>query len=186
MLCGTNGAALARTGQCLSRCESARENLIRRNITSPRRLGVIGGSQGGLLVGAAITQRPELFNAAIIQVPLSDMLRFTKLGAGASWIAEYGDPTIPEQRTWIEAYSPYQKLVPGKTYPAPLILTSTKDGRVHPAHGRKAAARLAALGQPYFYYENIDGGHSAAANLIEYARQLALEYTYASRRLCLE
>lgn len=162
------------------------EDLIRRNVTSPRRLGVIGGSQGGLLVGAAITQRPELFNAAIIQVPLFDMLRFTKMGAGASWIGEYGDPAISEQRAWIEAYSPYQKLVPGKTYPVPLILTSTKDDRVHPAHGRKAAARLAALGQPYFYYENIDGGHSAAANLIEYARQLALEYTYASRRLCLE
>ncbi|MCA1402371.1 prolyl oligopeptidase family serine peptidase [Bradyrhizobium sp. BRP56] len=160
------------------------EDLIRRKITSPRRLGVIGGSQGGLLVGAAITQRPELFNAAIIQVPLFDMLRYTSLGAGASWIAEYGDPAIAEQRSWIEAYSPYQKLVPGKTYPAPFILTSTKDDRVHPAHGRKAAARLAALGQPYFYYENIDGGHSAAANLVEHARRLALEYTYASKRLC--
>ncbi|MGY2843699.1 prolyl oligopeptidase [Bradyrhizobium sp. USDA 4509] len=162
------------------------EDLIRRKITTPRRLGVIGGSQGGLLVGTAITQRPELFNAAIIQVPLFDMLRYTKLGAGASWIGEYGDPAFPEQRAWIEGYSPYQKLVPGKPYPAPLILTSTKDDRVHPAHGRKAAAKLAALGQPYFYYENIDGGHSAAANLIETARRLALEYTYASRRLCSE
>ncbi|WP_407114517.1 prolyl oligopeptidase family serine peptidase [Bradyrhizobium sp. LMG 9283] len=162
------------------------EDLIRRKITSPRRLGAIGGSQGGLLVGAAITQRPELFNAAIIQVPLFDMIRYTKLGAGASWIGEYGDPAIAEQRAWIEAYSPYQKLVAGKTYPVPLILTSTKDDRVHPAHGRKAAAKLAALGQPYFYYENIDGGHSAAANLVEHARRLALEYTYASRRLCSE
>ncbi|MBB4365327.1 prolyl oligopeptidase [Bradyrhizobium sp. CIR18] len=162
------------------------EDLIRRKITSPRRLGVIGGSQGGLLVGTAITQHPELFNAAIIQVPLLDMLRYTSLGAGASWIAEYGDPAIAEQRAWIEGYSPYQKLVAGKTYPAPLILTSTKDDRVHPAHGRKAAAKLAALGQPYFYYENIDGGHSAAVNLIEHARRLALEYTYASRRLCPE
>ncbi|MEY9463404.1 prolyl oligopeptidase PreP (S9A serine peptidase family) [Bradyrhizobium ottawaense] len=139
-----------------------------------------------MLVGAAITQRPELFNAAIIEVPLFDMLRYTKLGAGASWIGEYGDPAIAEQRAWIEGYSPYQKLVAGKTYPAPLILTSTKDDRTHPAHGRKAAAKLAALGQPYFYYENIDGGHSAAANLVEDARQLALEYTYASRRLCSE
>ncbi|MCA1378598.1 MULTISPECIES: prolyl oligopeptidase family serine peptidase [unclassified Bradyrhizobium] len=162
------------------------EDLIRRKITSPRRLGAIGGSQGGLLVGAAVTQRPELFNAAIIEVPLFDMLRYTKLGAGASWIGEYGDPAIAEQRAWIEGYSPYQKLVAGKTYPAPLILTSTKDDRTHPAHGRKAAAKLAALGQPYFYYENIDGGHSAAANLMEDARQLALEYTYASRRLCSE
>ncbi|MGY4627332.1 prolyl oligopeptidase family serine peptidase [Bradyrhizobium sp. USDA 4486] len=159
------------------------EDLIRRKITSPRRLGVVGGSQGGLLVGAAITQRPELFNAAILQVPLFDMIRFTKLGAGASWIGEYGDPAIPEQRKWLEAYSPYQRLVPGKTYPSPFILTSTKDDRVHPGHGRKAAARLAALGQPYLYYENIDGGHSAAANLIEQARRISLEYTYASRRL---
>ncbi|WP_253075598.1 prolyl oligopeptidase family serine peptidase [Bradyrhizobium sp. 200] len=125
-------------------------------------------------MGTAITQRRDLFNAAIVQVALFDMLRFTKLG----WRSRH-----PEQRGWIEAYSPYQKLVPGKTYPVPFILTSTKDGRVHPAHGRKAAARLAALGQPYYYYENIDGGHSATANLTGYARRLALEYTYASRRL---
>ncbi|MBR0868118.1 prolyl oligopeptidase [Bradyrhizobium diazoefficiens] len=159
------------------------EDLIRRKITSPRRLGVAGGSQGGLLVGTAFTQRPDLFNAAMVEVPLFDMVRFTKLAAGASWTGEYGDPAIPEQREWLEAYSPYQKLVPAKTYPTPFILTSTKDDRVHPAHGRKAAARLAELGQPYFYYENLDGGHSAAANLIEDARRVALEYTYASRRL---
>ncbi len=159
------------------------EDLIRRRITSPRRLGVVGGSQGGLLVGTAITQRPELFNAAIIQVPLFDMLRYHLMGAGASWIGEYGDPRIPEQRGWIQGYSPYQRLTAGRTYPMPFILTSTKDDRVHPGHGRKAAARLSAIGQPYYYYENIDGGHSAAANLAESARRLALEYTYASRRL---
>ncbi len=159
------------------------EDLIRRNVTSPRRLGVVGGSQGGLLVGTAITQRPELFNAAIIQVPLFDMLRYQLLGAGASWIGEYGDPAIPEQRAWIAGYSPYQRLTAGRTYPMPFILTSTKDDRVHPGHGRKAAARLAELGQPYYYYENIDGGHSAAANLAETARRVALEYTYATRRL---
>jgi prolyl oligopeptidase len=159
------------------------EDLIRRRITSPRHLGVVGGSQGGLLVGTAITQRPELFNAAIIQVPLFDMLRYHKLGAGASWVGEYGNPEIAAERAWIEAYSPYQKLTPGRTYPTPFILTSTKDDRVHPGHGRRAAARLAQLGQPYYYYENIDGGHSAAANLRESARRLALEYTYASKRL---
>jgi prolyl oligopeptidase len=159
------------------------EDLIARKITSPRRLGVVGGSQGGLLVGTAITQRPELFNAAIIQVPLFDMIRYPLMGAGASWIGEYGDPSKPEQRAWIEGYSPYQKLVAGKTYPTPFILTSTKDDRVHPGHGRKAAARIAALGQPYYYYENIDGGHSAAANLAESARRAALEYTYATKRL---
>jgi len=159
------------------------EDLIRRKVTSPRRLGVIGGSQGGLLVGTAITQRPDLFNAAIIQVPLFDMLRYHLMGAGASWVGEYGDPDIAEQRAWIEAYSPLQRLTPGRDYPTPFILTSTKDDRVHPGHGRKAAARLAELGQPYHYYENIDGGHSAAANLRESARRLALEYTYASKRL---
>jgi prolyl oligopeptidase len=159
------------------------EDLIRRKITSPRRLGVVGGSQGGLLVGTAITQRPELFNAAIVQVPLFDMMRYTKLGAGASWIGEYGDPEDAEQRKWLEGYSPYQKLVAGKAFPTPFFLTSTKDDRVHPGHGRKAAARMAALGQPYYYYENINGGHSAAANLAESARRLALEYTYASKRL---
>lgn len=159
------------------------EDLIRRNITSPRRLGVIGGSQGGLLVGTAITQRPELFNAAIIQVPLFDMVRYHLMGAGASWIGEYGDPRIPEQLAWIEGYSPYQRLTAGRNYPTPFILTSTKDDRVHPGHGRKAAARLAEIGQPYYYYENIDGGHSAAANLRESARRLALEITYATRRL---
>ena len=159
------------------------EDLIARRITSPRRLGVIGGSQGGLLVGTAITQRPELFNAAIIQVPLFDMLRYHLLGAGASWRGEYGDPDIPEQRAWLEAYSPYQRLIPGRTYPTPFIHTSTADDRVHPGHGRKAAARLAALGQPYYYYENMQGGHAAAANLQETARRLALEFTYASKRL---
>ncbi len=159
------------------------EDLVKRRITSPRHLGAVGGSQGGLLVGTAITQRPDLFNAAIVQVPLFDMLRYHKLSAGASWIGEYGDPDIAEQRGWIAGYSPYQKLVAGKKYPTPFFLTSTKDDRVHPAHGRKAAARMAALGQPYYYYENIDGGHSAAANLKETARRLALEYTYATRQL---
>jgi len=159
------------------------EDLIRRRITSPRRLGVVGGSQGGLLVGTAITQRPELFNAAIIQVPLFDMLRYHLIGAGASWIGEYGDPRIAEQRGWIERYSPYQRLTAGRTYPMPFILTSTADDRVHPGHGRKAAARLHAIGAPYYYYENMDGGHAAAANLRETARRIALEYTYATRRL---
>jgi prolyl oligopeptidase len=159
------------------------EDLIRRRITSPRRLGVVGGSQGGLLVGTAITQRPELFNAAIIQVPLFDMMRYHLIGAGASWIGEYGDPRIPAQRAWIAGYSPYQRLTAGRTYPTPFILTSTADDRVHPAHGRKAAARLAQIGAPYYYYENIEGGHAAAANLQESARRIALEYTYASRRL---
>jgi prolyl oligopeptidase len=159
------------------------EDLIRRKVTSPRRLGVVGGSQGGLLVGTAITQRPDLFNAAIVQVPLFDMLRYHQIGAGASWISEYGDPRKPEQRAWLEAYSPYQKLAKGVKYPMPFIHSSTADDRVTPVHGRKAAARLAELGQPYHYYENMEGGHAAAANLPETARRLAMEYVYATQRL---
>jgi prolyl oligopeptidase len=163
--------------------QAVAQDLIRRRITSPRRLGAMGGSQGGLLVGTAITQRPELFNAAVIQVPLFDMLRYHLIGAGASWIGEYGDPRIPEQRAWIERYSPYQHLTPGRTYPTPYIETSTADDRVHPAHGRKAAARLAQLGQPYYYYENMEGGHAAAANLQESARRIAMEFVYMTKRL---
>jgi prolyl oligopeptidase len=163
--------------------QAVAEDLVRRRITSPRRLGVMGGSQGGLLVGTAITQRPDLFHAAVIQVPLFDMLRFPYMGAGASWIGEYGDPRIPAERAWIEAWSPYQHLTPGRTYPMPFIETSTADDRVHPGHGRKAAARLAAIGAPYYYYENMEGGHAAGANLQETARRIALEYTYLTRRL---
>ncbi|WP_312598713.1 prolyl oligopeptidase family serine peptidase [Brevundimonas sp.] len=158
-------------------------DLIARNITSQPKLGVMGGSQGGLFMGAMLTQRPDLINAAVIQVPLFDMLRFHKLLAGASWIGEYGNPDIPEQRAWIEQYSPYQNLRAGQPYPEVFIHTSTKDDRVHPGHARKAAARLEELGYPVLFYENVDGGHAAGANLRETARRLALEYTYLSRRL---
>ncbi len=158
-------------------------DLTARHITSQPKLGIMGGSQGGLFMGAMLTQRPDLINAAVIQVPLFDMLRFTRLGAGASWIGEYGDPAIPAERAWIQAYSPYQNLRAGQPYPEVFIDTSTKDDRVHPAHGRKAAARLEDLGYPVLYYENVDGGHAAGANLRETARRIALEYTYMMRRL---
>lgn len=130
-----------------------------------------------------MTSHPELFNAAVIQVPLFDMLRYHKMPPGASWIAEYGDPEKPEERAWIAKYSPYQAIRSGQKYPEPFIHTSTKDDRVHPGHARKAAARLEELGYPVLFYENTDGGHSAAANLKETARRLALEYTYLSRKL---
>ncbi len=159
------------------------EDLIARKITSARRLGIMGGSNGGLLMGVAMTQRPELYHAIVIQVPLFDMIRYTKIGAGASWVGEYGDPAIPAERAVIEKYSPYQKLVAGKRYPEVFLETSTADDRVHPAHARKAAARLKELGYPYFYYENMEGGHSAGANLNQEALTKALEYTYLSRKL---
>ena len=159
------------------------QDLIDRKITSPRRLGIMGGSNGGLLMGVALTQRPELYNAIVVQVPLFDMIRYSQIGAGASWVGEYGDPAIPSERAVIAKYDPYSNLKAGQKYPEVFIETSTKDDRVHPAHARKAAARLEALGYPVLYYENIDGGHAASANLAETARRQALEYIYLSRKL---
>jgi prolyl oligopeptidase len=158
-------------------------DLIARKITSPKKLGIEGGSNGGLLMGVALTQHPELYNAIVIQVPLFDMIGYTHIGAGASWVGEYGDPAVPAERAVLDTYSPYQKLAPGKPYPRVFIETSTKDDRVHPAHARKAAARLKEYGYDYLYYENIDGGHAASANLNERAMRIALEYTYLSQRL---
>jgi prolyl oligopeptidase len=159
------------------------EDLIARGITSTRRLGIEGGSNGGLLMGVMLTQRPELFRAAVVQVPLLDMLRFDKLLAGASWVDEYGSPQVSQERAWLERMSPYQNLQLRADYPEVFILTSTKDDRVHPGHARKYAAKLEALRMPFLYYENIDGGHSAAADLRERARRLALEFVYLSARL---
>ena len=159
------------------------EDLIARKITNPKKLGIMGGSNGGLLMGVALTKRPELYNAVVIQVPLFDMIGYDHIGAGSSWIGEYGDPKVPEERAMLMSYSPYQNLKPGQKYPRVFIETSTKDDRVHPAHARKAAARLKEYGYDYLYYENIDGGHAAAANLNERAMRQALEYTYLMQRL---
>ena len=159
------------------------EDVIRRKITSPRRLGIMGGSNGGLLMGVALTKRPELYNAIVIQVPLFDMIGYDHIGAGASWVGEYGDPKIPAERAMLMSYSPYQNLKPGQKYPKVFIETSTKDDRVHPAHARKAGARLKEFGYDFLYYENIDGGHAAAANLNERAMRSALEFTYLQQRL---
>jgi prolyl oligopeptidase len=159
------------------------EDLIKRGFTSPRRLGIQGGSQGGLLVGTAFTQRPDLFGAAIVQIPLFDMLRYHLIGRGASWIGEYGDPRIPEQRAWIEGYSPYQKIAPGVDYPAPFLWASTADDRTHPAHARKGAAKLKALGQPYYYFEDTTGGHSGGVDNEQRAKLQALQFVYLMQRL---
>lgn len=159
------------------------EDLVARDFTKPEHLGIQGGSQGGLLVGTAFTQRPELFGAAIVQIPLFDMLRYHEIGRGASWIGEYGDPRIPEQRAWIEGYSPYQKLVAGVDFPSPFLWASTADDRTHPAHARKAAARLKELGQPYYYYEDMTGGHSGGVDNKQRAKLSALQYTYLMQRL---
>jgi prolyl oligopeptidase len=159
------------------------EDLIARKITSPKKLGIVGGSNGGLLMGVALTRRPELYNAIVIQVPLFDMIGYDHIGAGASWMGEYGDPKVPAERAMLMTYSPYQNLKPGQPYPRVFIRTSTKDDRVHPAHARKAGARLKEYGYDYLYWENMDGGHAAAANLNEVALGSALEFTYLMQRL---
>ena len=159
------------------------KDLIARKITTPRRLGIEGGSNGGLLMGVEMTQHPDLWNAVVIQVPLFDMIRYTQIDAGASWIGEYGDPAIPEQRAYIIKYSPYQAIKAGVKYPEPYFETSTADDRVGPGHARKAAAKMQALGYPFYYYENIEGGHAASANLAETAKRVALEFTYLTRKL---
>ena len=162
------------------------EDLAKRGITSPKHLGISGGSNGGLLVGAIFTQRPDLLNAVVCRVPLLDMIRYTKLLAGASWAAEYGDPEDPKMREAILRYSPYQNVFPDKKYPKVFIETSTKDDRVHPGHARKMVARMREQGHEVLYYENTEGGHAAGANLKQHARRYALEYVYFSRQLGLE
>ncbi len=159
------------------------ENLISTGLTSVKHLGIRGGSNGGLLVGAVVTQRPELFNAVICAVPLLDMMRYHTLLAGASWMGEYGDPDVPAERAYIRAYSPYQNVDPAAEYPEMFIYTSTKDDRVHPGHGRKMAARLMEYDKPVLYYENTEGGHSAAANLKQRAYTDALQAVYALKKL---
>ena len=158
-------------------------DLVTRGITSPRRLGIEGGSNGGLLMGVAFNQHPDMWRAVVIQVPLLDMLRYTQIGAGASWIDEYGDPANPEERAFLRTISPYHNLRAGVAYPEPFFVTSTRDDRVTPVHARKMAARMESMGLPFLYYENTDGGHAAAANLQARARRVALEFTYLSRRL---
>lgn len=158
-------------------------DLISRKITTPRRLGIMGGSNGGLLMGVQLTQRPELWNAVVIQVPLLDMLRYHKLLAGASWVGEYGDPDDAVEGAFLRRISPYHNLKAGTTYPEPFFVTSSKDDRVHPGHARKMAALMEKMGLPFLYYENIDGGHAAAANQRERAKRISLEFTYLSRKL---
>ena len=159
------------------------EDLIAKGITTTDQLGILGGSNGGLLMGVAMTQRPDLYNAIGIGVPLLDMLRYDKLLAGASWVGEYGDPDNPEDRPHLEAWSPYQNLKADGDYPRVYFFTSTKDDRVHPGHARKMAAKMESYGQSFLYYENIEGGHAASANQDQLAKRLALQYVYFSRQL---
>jgi len=160
--------------------------IIAKGFTSPARLGIRGGSNGGLLMGVEMTQHPELWNAVDIAVPLLDMLRFEQIAAGSSWVGEYGSVGNPDERAFLASISPYNNLRPGVHYPEALIWTTTKDDRVGPQHARKFAAKLEALGVPYLYYEVIEGGHGSGATLLEEAEMDAREYTYFSRQLALE
>jgi prolyl oligopeptidase len=158
-------------------------DLETRRITSPRRLGIYGRSNGGVLTSVSITQHPELFNAAVIESPLIDMLRYPDLPAGASWIGEYGDPRIPEEAAYIARYSGYQNLRERARYPRLYITTNTRDDRVHPGHARKFAARLGDMGYDHLYYEETAGGHSNDADPVANARRWARHYVYLSQQL---
>ncbi|HEY5912219.1 MAG TPA: prolyl oligopeptidase family serine peptidase [Verrucomicrobiae bacterium] len=159
------------------------EHLSARKVTSPKHLGIQGGSNGGLLMGVMFTERPDLFKAVVCQVPLLDMRRFNKLLAGASWMAEYGDPDKPEEWAYIRKYSPYQNVAKEKKYPRVLFTTSTRDDRVHPGHARKMVARMEEQGHDVLYYENIEGGHGGAANNKQSAYMAALGYTFLLKEL---
>lgn len=159
------------------------QDLVARKITSVKRLGIQGGSNGGLLVGNMLTQYPELFGAVVVQVPLLDMKRYSHLLAGASWMAEYGDPDKPEEWKYIQTFSPYHLFDASKNYPPTIFMTSTRDDRVHPGHARKMMAKMQAADKDVRYYENIEGGHGGAANNAQQAHMNALAYTFLWKEL---
>ena len=159
------------------------QDLIARKITSPAHLGIQGGSNGGLLMGVEFTQHPELWNAVDIEVPLLDMLRYEKIQAGASWVGEYGSVSKPDEAAFLASISPYNNLKAGVKYPEPFIWTTTKDDRVGPQHARKFAAKLASIGDPYLFYEVVEGGHGPGANIKEDSFTTALAMTYFTRQL---
>jgi prolyl oligopeptidase len=159
------------------------EDVISKKVTSPKHVGVMGGSNGGLLVGVAFTQRPDLYNAVVCQVPLLDMKRYNKLLAGASWMGEYGNPDIPEEWEYIKKYSPYHNLKEGTKYPEVYFYTSTRDDRVHPGHARKMAAKMNDMGYKTFYYENTEGGHAGSSTNEQSAKSTAMTYSYLLMKL---
>lgn len=160
------------------------EDLVETKLSSKEKLAIQGGSNGGLLVGAVMTQRPDLFKGVICLVPLLDMIRYSQLLAGASWMAEYGDPRDPKMKAVLMSYSPYHNLKQDKQYPELFLMTSTKDDRVHPGHARKMAAKMQNMGhKAILYYENTEGGHAASSNLKQKARMTALNYEFLFKTL---
>ncbi len=158
-------------------------DLVARGITTPDRLGIRGGSNGGLLMGVMLTRYPTLFGAIVCEVPLLDMYRYHELLAGASWMAEYGDPREEAEWDFIRKYSPYHNVRTDQPYPPTLFVTSTRDDRVHPGHARKMVARLREFGYHVEYYENVEGGHGAAADNQQRAFNSALVYEFLWRKL---
>jgi prolyl oligopeptidase len=176
-------ALLANRQKAYDDFQAVAQDIVKRRITTAKQLGIMGGSNGGLLVSANMVERPELFGAVVCQVPLIDMIRYTQIGAGASWEAEYGDPARPADRAWILKYSPYQNVSEDKKYPPVFFVTATSDDRVTPVHARKMAARMEAQGHEVLFYENTDGGHAAAANHKQAAEMWALSFVYLKQKL---
>ncbi|MDG6746007.1 prolyl oligopeptidase family serine peptidase, partial [Staphylococcus aureus] len=162
---------------------SVAKDLFARHITNPQKLGIYGGSNGGLLMGVELTQHPELWKAVTIQVPLLDMVRYQKIAAGDSWKDEYGSIDVPEEAAFLRRISPYANIRKGVAYPEPYIWTTTKDDRVGPQHARKFAARLAEYGIPYLFYEDTAGGHSGDADIAQGARLNAQQMVYFAQKL---
>lgn len=169
--------------RCYEDFAAVAEDLFARKVTSRTRLGIQGGSNGGLLVGNMVTLYPDLMKAAVCQVPLLDMRRYNKLLAGASWMAEYGNPDLPSEWEFIQRFSPYQNVKADGKYPFVLFTTSTRDDRVHPGHARKMMARMEEYGHNVLYYENIEGGHGGAANNEQAAYMQSLAYTFLKQQL---
>ena len=159
------------------------EDLVKRKITSVKHLGAMGGSNGGLLMGNMLTLYPQLFGAIVCQVPLLDMQRYHKLLAGASWMAEYGNPDDPKEWEFLKTFSPYQNVKKDSKYPRTLFTTSTRDDRVHPGHARKMVAKMLEMGHDVLLYENIEGGHGGAADNKQSAFMQALAYTCLWKQL---
>jgi len=181
-----DAAMLANRQKAFDDFQAVARDLIARRIATREQLGIMGGSNGGLLVSASMVEQPDLFGAVVCQVPLTDMLRYTRIGAGASWAAEYGDPADPKLREAILQYSPYQNVKAGAQYPPVFFVTATSDDRVTPVHARKMAARMEAQGHDVLFYENTDGGHAAAANHKQAAEMWALSFVYLKQKLGLK
>ena len=154
-----------------------------RGVTRPNRIAAEGGSNGGLLIANMLTRFPERFGALFCTIPLIDMRRYSRLLAGASWIAEYGDPDVPEDWAFIRHFSAYHTAIPGQPYPAILLATARRDDRVHPAHARKMAAKLQSMGYPAWFYEPAAGGHGYGKDNAEVAAFAALGMTFLRRSI---